>query len=288
MPGRQAIARRTVRSDETLRVAARRMARGGLTCLVALEADEPRGLVTERDVVLAALGGGLEPEAPVAALAWRPLVSVVRGERADEALRLMEAHGIRHLPVSGAAGRIVGMVGIEEALALLLHDLTELTRRSMEGSSSRLRARGLRAEDTEVALPALEGGAPARALAAQMSRDGTHAVLVLEGGRPVGLVTERDLLSIVAGRCDAERMRARHLVRRTLVTVAPSDPVEAVVDRMARHGVEHVAVVRAQRTLGVVSLQGLLGVLAFQLAELLAQGAAEVYRERDRAPALLH
>lgn len=288
MPRNGLVPRRTIRGGESLQAAARRMSEGELSCLVALEGGKPQGVVTDRDLVLASLCGGLAPSEPVAALAWRPLVSVVRGERADEALRLMEVHGLRHLPVSGAAGRIVGMVGIEEALALLLDDLTELARRSVGGSGALLRSRALRAEDAEVALPALEGGAPARALAAQMRPDGTHAVLVLEGARPAGIVTERDLLGIVEGRYDAERTRARDLVRRPFVSVAPGDPVEAVVDCMARHRVEHVAVFRARRTLGLVSLQGVLAGLAFQLAELLAQVAVELCRANGRARALLH
>jgi CBS domain-containing protein len=288
MPGQLAIARRTVRSDETLRAAARRMADGGLSCLVALEADSPRGLLTERDIVLAALGGGLEPEAPVTALALRPLVSVVPGERADEAFRLMEAHRLRHLPVAGESGQIVGMVAIEEALAVLLHDLTELARVSHLGHGLLPRGKVLRAEDVQVAVPSLEGGSAARALAASMRRAATDAVVVLEGTRPAGIVTEGDLLGVVAGRYDAGGTRARDLVSRPLVSVAPGAPLEDVVDRMACHGVDRVAVARSGPTLGVVSLQGLLAGLAFELAGLLEQVAVRARRSTAQARTLLH
>jgi CBS domain-containing protein len=287
MPGGAAASKRTVRAEETLEAAARRMAEGGLSCLVALDAGTPRGVVTDGDVVLAALCDGLDPAAPVAALAWRPLVSVAKGERADEAFLLMEAHGLRHLPVAGEAGRIVGMVAIEDALALLLHDLTQLARCARTGPTLPLRGRVLRAEDTRTALPALEGAAPVRALAAKMRACGTEALLVLEGSRPAGIVTGRDLLSLVSGRSDAERTRARDVVRRPFVSVAPGDPLEEVVDCMTRHGVEQVAVVEERRTLGVVSLQGLLAGLAFELAEVLER-AASWGRQTSGAPRLVH
>jgi CBS domain-containing protein len=286
MPGRGAVARRTVRGDESLQAAARRMAQGGLTCLVALEAGTPRGVVTDRDVVLATLCDGLDPATPVAALAWRPLVSVVKGERADEAFRLMEAYGLRHLPVS-EAGRIIGMVAIEDALALLLHDLTELARCARTGPRHPLRARLLRAKDTQAALPTLKGDAPVQTLAALMRLYGTEALLVLEDAQPSGIVTERDLLSVVKDRSDAERTRARDLVCRPFVTVAPGDPLEEVVERMTRHGVAQVAVVEERRALGVVSLQRLLAGLAFELAEILEQAAARG-RQAAAASRLVH
>jgi CBS domain-containing protein len=283
-----AVERRTVGAHETLQAAARRMAEGDLTCLVALDQGTPRGVVTDRDLVLAALCDGLGAEAPLTALAWRPLVSVVQGESADEALRLMERNGLRHLPVTEGEGRIVGMVAIEDALAILLQDLTELAQRARVGSMLRRPGNLLRAADTQVALPALEGGESARALAARMKLAGTEALLVLEGTRPAGIVTERDLLPIVEGRQDPERTRARDLVGRPFVSVRPGDPLEAVVDRMTRHGVEWVAVVRQRRALGVVSLRGLLAGLAFEFAELVAQAARETREATARSGSLPH
>jgi CBS domain-containing protein len=137
-------------------------------------------------------------------------------------------------------------------------------------------------------VPSVDGDNAASAVAASLRRQGTDAVVVLEGARPAGIVTEGDLLGVVDGRHDAEATRARDLVSRPLVRVSPGDPLEEVVDRMARHGVDRVAVVSAERALGVVSLQGLLAGLAFELAELLAEAAARARRSTSRARTLLH
>ena len=288
MHGREALTRRTVQARETLRAAARRMTDEGLTCLVALEAGTPRGVVTDRDVVLAALCQGLEPATPVAALAWRPLVTVVEGERADESLRLMEVHGLRHLPVIGEAGLIVGMVAVEDALARLLHDLTELAKLARAGPAALLGGPVLRVEDTQVALPTVDGGASARALGALLQRTGADALLVREGARPAGVVSQRDLLAIVAGRGDADLARARDLVRRPIAAVDPRDRLEQVVDVMVSRGVDEVAVVRGKRTLGMVSLKGLLASLAFELTVRLAQATAPACEATARSQPLLH
>jgi CBS domain-containing protein len=273
----EATSSQTVRPDETLRAAALRMSEGEITCLVAVEAGTPLGVVTDRDLALDALCGRVEPSAPVAALRWRPLVTVVRGERADVAVRLMEAHGLRHLPVSGEAGRIVGMVAVEDALTLLLQELVELARVARNGSTPSLGREALRAEDAQVALPSIDGGASASALAELIRRSDAQAILVFEGG-PVGIVSERDLLPVVAGTRRADV--ARDLVSPHFATVNPRDPLEKVVELMASHGVDRVTVVRGERTLGMVSLQGVLARLALEFAELLAQSA------RPTGPAL--
>ena len=279
-----AIGRRTVQAEETLEAAARRMAYGNLTCLVALEEGTPRGVVTDRDLAIAVLCGGLDPSAPVSALAWRPLVSVVEGERADEAFRLMEVHGLRHLPVAGEAGRIVGMVAVEDALALLLHDLMKLASAAPAGAAMRLGGTLLRAEDTQVALPTIDGGASARALAELLRHTGAEALLIRKSEQPAGVVDERDLLPFVDGRRDADLVLARDLVHVPFASVDPGDPLEEVVQLMASHGVDHVAVVREERTLGMVSLKWLLARLAFELAKVLGKAVARSRETTARSP----
>lgn len=269
----------TVQARETLQTAARRMAHGDLTCLVALEAGTPRGLVTDRDLVLAVLCGGLQPSAPVSALSWRPLVTVARGERADQAFRLMDLHGLRHLPVAGEAGRIVGMLAAEDALALLLQEFMERASRAQAGPAMRLGGTALRAEDTQVALPTIDGGASARALGEILGRTGAEALLIREGVRPVGVVSERDLLPFVESRRDADLVPARDLVDCPFATVDPRDPLEDVVALMAFLGVDRVAVVRGRRALGMVSLKCLLARLAFELAKILSHVVARSREE---------
>jgi CBS domain-containing protein len=288
MHGHDAVLRRTVRFEETIRAAARRMAFGNHRSLLALEAGTPRRVVTDRDLVLAVLCGGLEPSARISAVPWRPLVTVARGERADEAFRLMELHGLRDLPVAEEPGGIIGMVAAEEALALLLRDLVELALRARSGPAPPLEKAVLRAEDARVELPTIDAGASPRAVAALLKRTGAEALGVCEGARPAGVVNERDLLPIVAGYQDAELCRARHLLRRPLSAVDPGAPFEAILERMASRGVDQVAVVRERRALGLVSLKGVLVRTAFEYVKLLAQaarpGRAGADRSRSRTP----
>ena len=282
--GRAAV-RPTVRAQESLRTAAQRMDASGLTCLVALDGSTPIGVVTDGDLVRASLCGGLAPGAPIAALAWRPLVTAARGERADETYRLMNVHGLRHLPLSAGDGRIVGMLALEDALVMLLQDLVGVA--AGVGLALGLGDAVLRAEDTRVALPAIDGAAPARALAALLQRENADALLVLEGSRPAGFVSERDLLGVVAGRGDPDATRAGELVREPFAAVDPHERLEAVVELMASRGVDRVAVARGRRVLGMVSLNGLLAGLAYELAKLLAR-AARSNPEALRARPILH
>jgi len=288
MHGHDAVTRHTVRPQETLRAAARRMAFGNHTSLLALEAGTPRRIVTDRDLVLAVLCNGFEPSARISAVPWRPLVTVVRGERADEAFRLMEQHGLRDLPVAEEPGGIVGMVAAEEALALLLRDLVQLAQRARSGPTPQFEGTRLRAEDARVELPTVDDSASPRALAATLQRTGAEALVVCEGPRPAGVLNERNLLPIVAGYQDADLCRARDIMRRPLSAVAPGTPFEEILELMALRGVDQVAVVREQRALGMVSLKGLLVRTAFEYVKLLAQvaepGRAAAARSRSRTP----
>src|SRR6266511_3968340 len=69
------------------------------------------------------------------------------------------------------------------------------------------------------------------------------SVVVTEGQAPLGIVTERDVVHVVAEGLDPASTPAGDRMTRDLVTVAPKTDVAGAADLMAEHGIRHLPVV---------------------------------------------
>ena len=91
--------------------------------------------------------------------------------------------------------------------------------------------------------------------AQKMADEGVGSAVVLDHGRLIGILTERDLLKAVAGRIHSSEARVREWMTEDPVT-APSDTsAEDAVRTMLEHGFRHLPVVEEGRMVGVVSLR---------------------------------
>jgi signal-transduction protein with cAMP-binding, CBS, and nucleotidyltransferase domain len=95
------------------------------------------GILTERDVV-ARIACRRIGEQPVEGLMTRPVLTVRDEDPLYAAIGFMRRHRLRHMPVVDAAGRLVGMLYLHEALAVaagpLVEDIDRLTHEdSFEG-----------------------------------------------------------------------------------------------------------------------------------------------------------
>jgi CBS domain-containing protein len=120
------ICRRVVASaspQETIRVAAERMAANDVGTLVVLEsagAAKPAGIVTDRDIVIRCVAAGLDPEHNlVGEVMTRPVHCVDEQTPVEEALQRMAKAGTRRLVVLGEGRRLVGVLSLDDLLDLL-------------------------------------------------------------------------------------------------------------------------------------------------------------------------
>jgi CBS domain-containing protein len=87
----------------------------------------PAGLITDRDIVVKALGADLDPRQVTAGQIMRtPLITADESEDSGEAVARMRAHGVRRLPVTGPGGRLVGIVTLDDLLRLVVSDVGAL------------------------------------------------------------------------------------------------------------------------------------------------------------------
>ena len=94
--------------------------------------------------------------------------------------------------------------------------------------------------------------------AEKMIEGGVGAVVVMEDGvRLTGIITERDLLRAVAQRARAAEARVRQWMTESVITIEPDTPIEEAAKMMFERNFRHLPVSRDGRLLGIVSLRRL-------------------------------
>lgn len=101
-----------------------------------------------------------------------------------------------------------------------------------------------------------------RSVARELVAGDIGAVLVAEPGAPAGLVSERDVVTVVATGGDVDVEQAGGIMTTDLVHAAPGDTIAAVGALMRDAGVRHIPVRDDEgRWIGLVSMRDVLGVL---------------------------
>lgn len=129
------ICNRTVvvaRKDETIVDAAKRMRMSHVGAVVVVEAQTgrniPVGVVTDRDIVISVVAG--DPDHVnyllVGDLMSSDIVTAHEHDTIDDALKLMEEHGVRRLPIVDANGALVGILTLDDVLQYLTEQQSEL------------------------------------------------------------------------------------------------------------------------------------------------------------------
>ena len=87
------------------------------------------------------------------------------------------------------------------------------------------------------------------------------ALVVVDGVRAIGVVSERDLVRTLAEGEDQDALTAADLVSSETVWADPADTIGAVADLMADAEVRHIPLRAGARTVGMVSIRDILEVL---------------------------
>ena len=119
----------TIYLDASVAEAARRMMEADVGSLVVTKEDgDLVGIVTVKDLTVGCLGPGHRPwECMVYRHMSFPLVTVGPDAGLEEALEVMLANGVRHLPVVDGH-QLVGLIGLTDVLkAMHAHGDTTLT-----------------------------------------------------------------------------------------------------------------------------------------------------------------
>jgi CBS domain-containing protein len=101
---------------------------------------------------------------------------------------------------------------------------------------------------------------PVRQAAQLMKEHLIGSVIVREGDRLAGILTERDLLHAVANGYDLDQLSVAELMTKDLVTAGPNWDVVVAASVMTSHRIRHLVVQDQNQLLGVLSLRDVLSV----------------------------
>jgi CBS domain-containing protein len=98
-------------------------------------------------------------------------------------------------------------------------------------------------------------------VAEALAADAIGALGVVEGGRLVGVVSERDVVTHLAQGANPDHVTAADVMATDLVTARPDDRILDTARRMVEAQVRHLPVVEEDRVAGFVSMRDLFEVL---------------------------
>ena len=108
-------------------------------------------------------------------------------------------------------------------------------------------------------LLTIEPDAPLAEAARRMGSRGVGAVVVLDGDRLSGILTERDVLKAVAGGLEPNAC-VRDWMTRHPETIESDDSTDQAAALMIHGGFRHLPVVDEGRTVGILSIRDLMRV----------------------------
>ena len=98
---------------------------------------------------------------------------------------------------------------------------------------------------------------------ARMWQQQTGSLLIMEGDKLNGIVTERDVLRVVAEGKDPKATTVREIMTTDLVTVSPDESIKGAAEIMFQKWFRHLPVVTAEgKVVGILSLRDLLSLVA--------------------------
>lgn len=99
---------------------------------------------------------------------------------------------------------------------------------------------------------------PLPKVAQTMTDEQVGALAVMDDGRILGIISERDLTRAVAVEDDPRSVTASEYATRELEVATLGDDTYRVAERMLEAGVRHLPVVRDHELIGMVSMRDLL------------------------------
>ncbi len=200
--------------------------------MIITDDDVPVGIFTEKDVVKRVVCARLDPKkTPIKKVMTAPLRAVREETHIIDAFGKMYRGKYRHLLVRGRRGKIIGIVSMRRILNLAVELGQGLSETKTVG---------------DIAAPAVltvDQASTIQQAVELLNKKNSTAVIVTEGGKPVGIFTERDVLKRVASRqIDAKKTPVKQVMTAPIVTMPSTALVGDVLLEMSQRDIRNMPV----------------------------------------------
>lgn len=240
------------------------MAHAGISCLVIAEKKRPLGIFTERDLVRVVNRHSDLSEQTIGALMTSPILTTPGNLSIFEAYNLMLTNSIRHHVVVNASGYLLGVMSQSDLINHLgLEYFVEL-RKVEQVMTSRVATIAPHLS-LDVAL-------------AKMAGPGISCVVVTEGEKPLGIITERDVVRLVAKDIDTASVVMKDVMSSPVISVPSGTTIHHAALLMKQEKIRRVVVVAPQGSLvGIITQSDIIK----GLEEKYIESLQEIIREKE-------
>lgn len=96
-------------------------------------------------------------------------------------------------------------------------------------------------------------------LAEIMSKKNVEAVIVVEDEEPIGIITEKDLLTkVLAKKLNPEEVKAEDIMSTPVITITEQDDILTAMKKMLSHNIRRLIVVNEHKVIGLISVSDIL------------------------------
>lgn len=241
-----------------------RMAQARISCLIVAEKMRPLGIFTERDLVKLVNRMESFRDRPIRELMTSPVVTISGNMNIYEAYSLMLTNRIRHHVVVGQSGRMLGLMTQSDLINHLGHEYF-LELRKIE-------------QIMTTGVMTVASNAPISEALGIMAGPGISCVVVADHRIPLGIVTERDAVRMVAEGVDLETIPVSMVMSSPVLTVTTGTTVYEAALVMKREKIRRVVVVdKGGRIEGIITQSDIVKGLEGQYIESLK----EIIRKKE-------
>ncbi len=100
--------------------------------------------------------------------------------------------------------------------------------------------------------------------AKQMAKNRIGALIVVENDKPIGIITERDILEkVVAKAKDPNKMKVKDVMAKKLYTLPPKASILEATNMMVKHGCRRIVIVDdKKRPIGILTSRDLIELIS--------------------------
>jgi diguanylate cyclase (GGDEF)-like protein/PAS domain S-box-containing protein len=240
--------------DTNVSEAALSMAENRISSIVVSDREgKLLGIVTERDM-LQAMQSKRPPETALGEIMSSPVFTVPASITCLDAYQVCLREGVRHLVIANEDEGILGVVSETDFYQHI--KLTVLAgRRQVASVMTRFRF-------------SLPPEASLQEALNQMQAHQTTCVVVLEAERPIGVVTERDIVRLYSRNLQQAFVPVREVMTSNVQTIAHNNTLNEAAERMLTAKIRHLVVVDSAGTVaGVINEHDLTQTWALNMTE---------------------
>lgn len=119
----------SVKPDATVQFVAELMKEKNIGCVVVTQNHKPVGIVTDRDIALRGVSLCGDPGEVLIESVMSPDILTIRKDAGIfDAIQEMKSAGVRRMPIVDAAGRLVGLLTVDDLIRLLAREMADIAR----------------------------------------------------------------------------------------------------------------------------------------------------------------